>query len=104
MPGLFRARATRRSIALPPRGTPMMKPVFRAAALSLALAAAGCAQSPGKAPEQVGKVEFKNSCSPAVQEKLLGGIAMLHSFYYSAAQKTFEEVAARSEERRVGKE
>jgi len=60
----------------------------------LTLAAAGCAQTPGKAPEQVGKVEFKNSCSPAVQEKLLGGIAMLHSFYYSAAQKTFEEVAA----------
>jgi len=60
----------------------------------LTLAAAGCAQTPGKAPEQVGKVEFKNSCSPAVQEKLLGGIAMLHSFYYSAAQKAFEEVAA----------
>jgi len=59
----------------------------------LTLAAAGCAQTPGKTPEQVGKVEFKNSCSPAVQEKLLGGIAMLHSFYYSAAQKAFEEVA-----------
>jgi len=29
-----------------------------------------------------------------VQEKLLRGIAMLHSFYYSAAQKAFEEVAA----------
>jgi hypothetical protein len=72
----------------------MMKLVLRAAAVSLALAAAGCAQNPGKAPAQVGKVEFQNSCSPAVQEKLLGGIAMLHSFYYSAAQKAFEEVAA----------
>jgi tetratricopeptide (TPR) repeat protein len=29
-----------------------------------------------------------------VQEKLLRGIAMLHSFYYSAAQRAFEEVAA----------
>ncbi len=73
----------------------MMKLVVRAtAAVSLALAAAGCAQSPGKASAQVGKVEFQNSCSPAVQEKLLSGIAMLHSFYYSAAEKAFEEVAA----------
>src|SRR5882757_1284824 len=73
----------------------MKQLIVRAAAMvSLALAAAGCAQTPGKAPEQIGKVEFKNSCSPAVQEKLLGGIAMLHSFYYSAAQKAFEEVAA----------
>jgi tetratricopeptide (TPR) repeat protein len=43
---------------------------------------------------KLGKIEFPNSCSPAVQEKLLRGIAMLHSFYYSAAQKAFEEVAA----------
>jgi tetratricopeptide (TPR) repeat protein len=43
---------------------------------------------------KLGKVEFPNSCSPAVQEKLLHGIAMLHSFYYSGAQKAFEEVAA----------
>ena len=65
----------------------MMKPVLRAAAVSLALAAAGCAQNPGKAPDRVGKVQFQNSCSPAVQEKLLSGIAMLYSFYYSAAEK-----------------
>ncbi|HSF47715.1 MAG TPA: hypothetical protein VLA73_05070 [Burkholderiales bacterium] len=42
----------------------------------------------------LGKVEFPNSCSPAVQEKLLHGVAMLHSFYYSAGRKAFEEVAA----------
>jgi len=71
-----------------------MKPVLRAAAVSLALAAAGCAQTGDKTPEQLGKVEFKNSCSPAVQEKLQRGIAMLHSFYYSATQRAFEEVAA----------
>ena len=44
--------------------------------------------------DQVGKIEFPNSCSPAVQEKLLRGIATLHSFYYSATQKAFQEVAA----------
>src|SRR5439155_12685856 len=59
-------------------------------ALSLAAAGAAFAQT----TDRLGKVEFPNSCSLAVQEKLLGGIAMLHSFYYSAAQKAFEEVAA----------
>jgi tetratricopeptide (TPR) repeat protein len=44
--------------------------------------------------DKLGKVEFPNSCSPAVQEKFLRGVAMLHSFYYSATQKAFEEVAA----------
>jgi tetratricopeptide (TPR) repeat protein len=59
-------------------------------ALSLAAAGAAFAQS----GDQLGKVEFPNSCSPAVQEKLLRGIKMLHSFYYSATQKAFEDVAA----------
>jgi tetratricopeptide (TPR) repeat protein len=68
----------------------MTKLVVRAAAIaSLALALTA-----GRAAEQVGKVEFPNSCTPAVQEKLLRGIAMLHSFYYFAAKKAFEEVAA----------
>ena len=67
----------------------MTRLVVRAAAVSLALAAAASA-----AAEQVGKVEFQNSCSPAVQQKLLRGIAMLHSFYYTATQQAFEEVAA----------
>src|SRR5207244_590059 len=58
--------------------------------LALSLATAGAAQS----GDRLGKVEFPNACSPAVQEKLLRGIAMLHSFYYSATQKAFEEVAA----------
>jgi tetratricopeptide (TPR) repeat protein len=59
-------------------------------ALSLAAASAAFAQQGDK----LGKVDFPNSCSPAVQEKFLRGMAMLHSFYYSAAQKAFEEVAA----------
>ncbi|HXM81267.1 MAG TPA: hypothetical protein VN929_05005 [Burkholderiales bacterium] len=64
--------------------------------IALTLAAAGTAfgQSAGKASDQLGKVNFPNSCSPAVQEKLLRGVAMLHSFYYPAAEKAFGEVAA----------
>jgi hypothetical protein len=56
----------------------------------LSLVTMGAAQPGGR----LGKVDFPNSCSPAVEEKLLRGIAMLHSFYYSAAQRAFEEVAA----------
>jgi len=59
-------------------------------ALSLTAASVAFAQQGDK----LGKVQFQNSCSPAVQEKLLRGVAMLHSFYYSAAQKAFEEVVA----------
>jgi hypothetical protein len=60
--------------------------------IALSLAATGVAL--GQHGDKLGKVVFTNSCSPAVQEKLLRGIAMLHSFYYSATQKAFEEVAA----------
>ena len=59
-------------------------------AISLAAAGAAFAQS----GDQLGKVQFPNSCSPAVQEKFLRGVAMLHSFFYSAAERAFEEVAA----------
>src|SRR5205814_3213757 len=58
--------------------------------IALSLALAGTAQS----ADRLGKIAFPNSCSPAVQDKLLRGIAMLHSFYYSAGQRAFEEVAA----------
>src|SRR2546425_1116124 len=63
-------------------------------AISLAAASVAFAQHGDMHGDKLGKVEFPNSCSPAVQEKLLRGIAMLHSFYYSAAQQAFEEVAA----------
>ena len=58
--------------------------------LSLAAASTAFAQQGDK----LGKVEFPNSCIPAVQETFLRGVALLHSFYYSAAQSAFETVAA----------
>src|SRR5438046_5463526 len=67
-----------------------MKLPLTRAVLALCVPLAAFAQS----ADRVGKVGFPNSCSPAVQEKLLRGIAMLHSFYYSATQRAFEEVAA----------
>ncbi len=68
--------------------------------IALSLAAAGAAFA--QPIDRLGKVEFPNSCSPAVQEKLLRGVAMLHSFYYSAAQRAFEEVAAEDNSCAIG--
>ena len=66
-----------------------------ASLIALSLAAAGVAFA--QHDHTLGTIEFQNSCRPAVQEKLLRGIAMLHSFYYSAAQKAFQEVATEDE-------
>jgi hypothetical protein len=44
---------------------------------------------------QVGKVDFSNSCAPAVQADLASGVAMLHSFWYSAGEQAFRKVLAR---------
>jgi tetratricopeptide (TPR) repeat protein len=71
---------------------PSARPVL--AFILLAVAAAAAAHEDDKAAAGLGKVEFANSCSPAVQEKLVRGVAMLHSFYYSAAERAFQEVAA----------
>src|SRR5271154_4426542 len=46
------------------------------------------------APEKLGKVSFPISCTPAVQEQFDRGVALLHSFAYTAAEDAFEHVAA----------
>jgi tetratricopeptide (TPR) repeat protein len=45
------------------------------------------------APEKLGKVSFPISCTPAVQEQFDRGVALLHSFAYSASEKAFQNVA-----------
>ena len=71
-----------------------METRIRLAALLISLSLATASVTFSQQADKLGKVEFPNSCNPAVQEKLLRGVAMLHSFYYSATQKAFEEVAA----------
>ena len=51
-----------------------------------------CAAIPAQGAEQLGKVSFPTSCDPAVQQQFEHGVAMLHSFWYPAAEKTFREV------------
>ncbi|PYL95641.1 MAG: hypothetical protein DMF18_07485, partial [Verrucomicrobia bacterium] len=43
-------------------------------------------------PEKLGTVEFPVSCSSDVQKRFERGVALLHSFAYSAAEKAFNEV------------
>src|SRR5664279_1765466 len=44
------------------------------------------------APEKLGKVSFPISCTPAVQEQFDRGVALLHSFAYTAAESAFQGV------------
>jgi tetratricopeptide (TPR) repeat protein len=45
------------------------------------------------APEKLGRVLFPISCAGSVQEQFNRGVALLHSFAYTAAEKTFRSVA-----------
>ena len=53
-------------------------------ALSSALPASGA--------EQLGKVNFPTSCDPKVQAEFERGVAMLHSYWFNYAGKTFRGV------------
>ena len=47
------------------------------------------------APEKLGQVHFATSCKAEAQPAFERGVALLHSFAYVKAAKTFEEVAAK---------
>jgi tetratricopeptide (TPR) repeat protein len=47
------------------------------------------------APEKLGSVSFPTSCAPAVQPGFERGVALLHSFAYSASEQAFRDVANR---------
>jgi tetratricopeptide (TPR) repeat protein len=44
-------------------------------------------------PEKLGRVNFAVSCNAAAQEKFNRAVALLHSFWYEAAEKEFASVA-----------
>jgi tetratricopeptide (TPR) repeat protein len=44
--------------------------------------------------ERLGKVSFPTSCDPKVQAEFERGVALLHSFWFSATEKTFRDVLA----------
>jgi hypothetical protein len=47
----------------------------------------------GAPPEKLGKVDFEVSCSAAARPQFERGVALLHSFWYDAAEKAFLDVA-----------
>ncbi len=49
----------------------------------------------GSPPERLGTVHFPTSCNADVQSDFDRSVALLHSFWFSAAIKSFQEVAAR---------
>ena len=63
-----------------------------ATALLLFSASVQAHENEGKG--QLGRVKFSNSCDPKVQPLLETGVAMLHSFWFSAGEKTFRDVLA----------
>jgi tetratricopeptide (TPR) repeat protein len=58
---------------------------------AIVLAATALAQQ----DEKLGKVSFPTSCSPDVQADFERGVAMLHSYWFNYARKTFEGVLQR---------
>jgi tetratricopeptide (TPR) repeat protein len=60
--------------------------------VSLLLIAVGLVHADSK--DQLGTVEFPNSCSAAVQPAFQRSVAMLHSFRYTETEKAFREVLA----------
>jgi tetratricopeptide (TPR) repeat protein len=58
-----------------------------------ALADEGHDHHAGQNSAQLGTVHFSTTCSKSVQQEFERGVAMLHSFWYEEAEKTFSDVA-----------
>jgi len=76
-----------------------MKPTvsFLPVAVALLLASFGASahedeQIPNGAPDKLGEVHFEVSCSAAAQQEFNRAVAMLHSFFYPEAGRTFTKV------------
>src|SRR5215470_19398987 len=64
------------------------RPILIASLITAALGGGALAQQDDK----LGKVIFPTSCSPAVQGDFERGVAMLHSYWFTYARKTFEGI------------
>src|SRR5829696_8890256 len=77
-----------------PRVFPM-EPEMKSKILSVVagLVAAGLAGSASaQSDEKLGKLSFSISCDPLVQADFERGVAMLHSYWFNYARKTFEGI------------
>src|SRR4051812_39937565 len=62
---------------------------------SVAIADEGHDHHAGQTKSQLGKVSFSTTCTKGVRAEFESGVAMLHSFWYEEAEKTFLDVAAK---------
>src|SRR5581483_6573542 len=62
-------------------------------ASSLLLTADDGHQHTGKPPEKLGRVNFVTSCSAKAQSGFERGLALLHSFWFEQAEKSFHDAA-----------
>ena len=68
--------------------------MLTAAATALLLVSSTSQSHADGGEDQLGRVKFTSSCDPKVQPLLETGVAMLHSFWYRAAETTFRDVLA----------
>src|SRR5436190_18454106 len=54
-------------------------------------AALGCSAF-GQQDEKLGKLRFPTSCDPKVQAEFERGVAMIHSYWFTIARRTFEGI------------
>jgi len=66
--------------------------ITKSLGLAAIVSAACCMQPAHAADKQLGRVHFPISCKPAAQKIFDRGMLYQHSFWYSAAKRTFEEV------------
>jgi tetratricopeptide (TPR) repeat protein len=69
-----------------------MTPIAAAVALSMALVGPSFGHDVEEGKGRLGSVTFANSCDAKVQAELQRAMAMLHSFWFSAGEKTFRHV------------
>src|SRR6266478_10184568 len=62
--------------------------LFAAGLITAALAGGAVAQE----DQKLGKVTFPTSCDPRVQAEFDRGVAMLHSYWFLYARRTFEGI------------
>src|SRR5690349_25134768 len=62
--------------------------------LLLAQPAAAHEAEEGSPTGRLGTVDFANSCDAKVQKEFQRAVAMLHSFWFNAGEKTFRHVLA----------
>ena len=69
-------------------------PLFCAALFAATPALAHDDENPGKVAGRLGTVNFPNSCDPKVSADVERAVAMLHSFVYNVAEKSFADIYA----------